>query len=63
MKNQEKTKQTREENNPPCGCFESSSLFGKMMMKMMKKMCGSQNKEQFDCGSIMNGMNCCTESK
>ena len=60
MENQEKTKQT---NNPPCGCFESSSFFGKMMMKMMKKMCGSQNNKQFDCESMMNGMNCCTESK
>lgn len=60
MENQEKTKQT---NNPPFGCFESSSFFGKMMMKMMKKMCGSMEKNKFNLESMMKEMNCCSESK
>lgn len=63
MENHEKTHQTKKEYKRSCGCFEPTSFFGKMMMKTMKKMCGSQNNEQFDCESMINGMNCCYESK
>ncbi len=63
MEKEEKTQKTDEKKNVQCGCFEPSSRIGKMMMKMMKKMCGSQDKEHFDCESMMSEMKCCSESK
>ena len=59
MGKQEKTQNTDEEKNSQGGCFEPSSRIGKMMMKMMKKMCGSPGKGRFDCESMMSEMKCC----
>jgi len=63
MKQEEKEQKTNEENDWQCGCFEPSSKIGRMMMKMMNKMCGSQDKERFDCVSMMSEMKWCKESK
>ena len=63
MEKQEKTQNTNEEKDWQCGCFDPSSRIGRMMMKMMKKMCGSQGKGRFDRESMMGEMKCCSESK
>jgi hypothetical protein len=63
MERKEKTQKTNDEKDCQCGCFEPSSRIGKMMMKMMKKMCGSADESRFDCESMMNKMKCCGESK
>jgi hypothetical protein len=63
MEQKEKKQEKNEEEDWECGCFEPSSRIGKMMMKMMKKMCGPTDKNRFDCESMMNKMNCCGESK
>jgi hypothetical protein len=63
MEQKDKEQKRNEEQDWQCGCFEPSSRIGKMMMKMMKEMCGSADKNQFDCESMMNKMNCFREAK
>ena len=63
MEQKEKEQKTNEEMNSICGCFEPSSRIGRMMLKMMNKMCGSPGKARFDCESIMSEMKCFKESK
>ncbi|MFC2094021.1 hypothetical protein ACFLSH_00190 [Bacteroidota bacterium] len=62
MERKEKTQETNEEKKEQFGCFEPSSRIGKMMMKMIKKMCGSPGKGRFDCESKMSEMKCCKAS-
>jgi len=63
MKNEEKKQKKKEEKDCQCGCFEPSSRIGKMMMKTMKRMCGSMGKDRFDCESMISEMKWCKESK
>jgi len=63
MEKQEKKQQENEEKDWQFGCFEPSSGIGRMMMKMMKKMCGSRDTEHFDCESMMSELNWCKESR
>jgi hypothetical protein len=60
MEKEENTQTTNEEKKGQCGCFEPSSRIGKMMMK---KMCGSMDKDRFDCESMIKEVKCCSESK
>ena len=63
MEQKEIDQKPNEEKDRQCGCFEPSSRIGKLMIKMMKKMCGSMDKDRFDCESMMKEMKCCSESK
>jgi len=47
MEQEEKKQQTNEEKSEQCGCFEPSGM-GRMVQKMMNKMCGSEDKHHFD---------------
>jgi len=63
MENQENQQQRGGVKGSQCGCFKPSSRLGKMMMKMIKKMCGWQDNEEFSCKDMVNKMNCCSDSK
>jgi len=63
MEQKEKSQKTNEEKNSQYRCFELSSRIGRMMLKMMNKMCGSPGKGRFDCESMMSEMKCFKESK
>jgi hypothetical protein len=63
MEQEEKKQKTNEEKGWQFGCCEPSSRIGKMMMKTMKRMCGSMGKGRFDCNSMMSDMKWCKESK
>lgn len=62
MKKQEKTQQANEKQSPHCGCFEPSSRFGKVMKKIMEKICRSKDNKGFCYNSVMSESNCCSKS-
>jgi hypothetical protein len=63
MEQNEKEQKTNQEKEKQWGCFEPSSKVGRIMMKMMNKMCASMGKERFDCESMIKEMKLCKESK
>ena len=60
MGQSKKEQQVKEGNEWQCGCFEPSSRFDSIMMK---KMCGSMNKNKFDWESMMKEMKWCKQPK
>jgi len=62
MEQKEKEQKNNEEKKDQFGKCEPSARMEKIMMKMMKEMCSSNENESFDCESMMRGMKCCSKS-